>query len=127
MRRLLVVLMASTLVLGLAVTSDAALRKLKKCSASGGFAVCTVSARVSRPKALFVKVTSRPKQRIEAFWSTVCTRGFGAGSKDGRFAGRTPIQRQVRMSYARPDSCSIAASAQLDDRGRIKVILYARV
>jgi hypothetical protein len=126
------VLIASTLVmtiLTIATPAEARVVVVDRASARGDFAIAVASGNVDSPNALFVKVKSRPTgQRVDVFWNVVCSRGSGAGSRDGDFSGQTSIRRQVRMPYANPDSCTFAASAQLSDgSGRIVVILQARV
>lgn len=94
----------------------------------GDYAVATASGTVDEPRRLWVKVKARPNQRVDVYWITTCARGTGAGSRDGDFSGITPVKRRIGMSYRRPDSCSVAATAQLSGRGRkIVVIILARV
>jgi hypothetical protein len=94
----------------------------------GDYAVAVASGNVDRPRRLWVEVRARPNQRVDVDWVTVCSRGSGAGSRDGSFSGITPIRRRIRMSYRRPDGCTVSASAQLSGPGRrIVVVILARV
>lgn len=107
--------------------ASASVRLLRRKTARGDYAVATVAANVSDPSALFVKVTARPNQAVDANWVVVCSKGSGAGSRDGQFSGVTPINRRVRMPYRNPDDCTFSAGAQLSGKGnRITVALLAR-
>jgi hypothetical protein len=99
-----------------------------RATARGDYAVATASGTVDNPRRLWVKVKARPNQRVDVYWLTVCSKGYGAGSKDGDFSGLTPLRKRIGMPYRRPDSCTVSASAQLSGRGRkIIVIILARV
>jgi hypothetical protein len=101
-------------------------KKIGEESARGDFAVAIADGNANRPHALFVKVSSDPNQTVDGAYSVVCSKGGGAGSEDGDFSGSTTLVRKLDKPYRRPDDCSLAASAQLSDSGRITVKLYAR-
>ena len=112
----------------LAEPALAAVIIVDRAIARGDYAVATAGGSVDRPRRLWVKVGARPNQRVDVSWVTVCSRGFGAGSRDGSFSGVTPLRRRIAMPYRRPDDCTVSASAQLSGRGRrIVVIILARV
>jgi hypothetical protein len=92
--------------------------------ANGKFVAARAEGSVNGPRALFVKVKSRPTDlRVRVLWNTFCSGGSNAGD----FYARTAVVRQVRTS-ANPGTCSFAATAQLrDGGGRITVILLARI
>jgi hypothetical protein len=99
------------------------------CRAQGDFATCVAGGNVNHPHSIRVHVIARPGQRISGSWSMTCSKGLGAGSKSGSFSGwaslRHPLSHKLRMPYRRPDSCSVAADAQLKHGGRIHVWLTA--
>jgi hypothetical protein len=118
-----------TLALVIITTTEAAadIRSIGRCRARGDFAICVASGSVDNPSRLWVKVRSTPNQSVDGSWTVVCSRGFGAGSRDGNFSGVTPLKRRIRMPYTNPDDCTLSGSAQLSDSGRLVVILLARV
>jgi hypothetical protein len=127
MRRIAVWVVALGLVAGTAAPANATTKVIDRQTARGDYAVVVASGSVDNPNALFVKVKARPNQHVSVSWNDVCSKGYGAGSKDGSFSGVTPIKRRIKMPYTDPDSCSFAASGQLDNSGKIIVILLARV
>ena len=100
-----------------------------RARASGGFASASASGTVDDPKALIIKVTSRPThQRVRVLWNVFCGRGSVSAARAGDFTMRTRIRKKLNMPYADPDYCTFAATISLSDgRGRITVILQARV
>jgi hypothetical protein len=46
---------------------------------------------------MFVKVGTKPNQRIDGSWNVVCSKGLGAGSRDGRFHGTAPVVDQIKL------------------------------
>jgi hypothetical protein len=118
--------LAASLVLAVDSPASARVIVIDKARARGDFATAVASGNVRKPKRLWVKVKSRPHQRATGSYSVVCTKGSGAGSRSGNFSGRTPFRRRLRKPYRRPDSCTVAASAQLKRGGRLTVILLAR-
>lgn len=95
-------------------------------SGSGDYAVVIASGSVSHPKAISVKVTSRPAQHVTGSWTMVCSKGVSAGSKSGNISGRGTFSRRMKMPTRHPDDCTVSASAQLDRGGRVRVTLLSR-
>jgi hypothetical protein len=106
--------------------TQTALRVIGRKSASGDFAIALAGGRAKKPTALYMRVLARPNQRVDANWTMVCGKGFGAGSKSGRFAYRTPVTRRLRMPMTRPDDCTVSGSAQLKRSGRVTVLLLTQ-
>lgn len=123
-----VVSLAMAISIVLAADSPAVAQKvtIDKARARGDYAIAIASGNVNKPKRLWVKVKSRPRQRASGSYTVVCTKGSGAGSKSGNFRGRTIFKRPLKKPYRRPDSCTVSASAQLKKGGRLTVILIAR-
>lgn len=114
------------LVVGASALAGVPGKKFAQETASGEYAIANAAGNVNRPKAIYVRVKSRPYQKASGAWTVVCSKGFGAGSKSGQLRGRTPFVRRLRTSYARPDSCTASANAQLKRGGFVKVQLYAK-
>ncbi len=87
------------------------------CSAQGNFATCVASGTATRPVTITVSVSASPDQDVFVSWSTVCSHGTGAGSSSGSFTARTPVSRVISHPYYQPDSCNVAAGAQLQAGG----------
>ncbi len=97
------------------------------CTASGDYAVCDASGTATRPDDIYMHVTSSPGQQVQVYWDVVCSKGDGAGSASGSFTATTTVRRLIRHPYARPDSCDVAASAQLATGGYLHAwISYRR-
>jgi hypothetical protein len=106
--------------------AETALRVIGRKSASGDYAIALASGRAKKPTALYMRVITHPNQHVTANWTMVCSKGFGAGSKSGSFAHRTPVTRRMRMPMTRPDDCTVSGTAQLGRSGRIIVLLLKR-
>ncbi|MFL5738014.1 MAG: hypothetical protein ACJ76P_11850 [Actinomycetota bacterium] len=128
MRRVTIVATGVLIVLAMASGAQASTQVVDRKSGRGDYAVATAGGNVRHPKRLWVKVTSRPHERVYVSWTDTCGKGFGAGSKSGHFRATTAVKRRIKMPYHRPDSCSVAATGQLQNKGRkITVTILARV
>jgi hypothetical protein len=87
------------------------------CSAQGDFATCDASGTATDPVTLTVTVTSSPDQSVFVSWDDTCSQGEGAGGKSGSFTATTPVSRTISHPYDQPDSCVVAAGAQLQADG----------
>jgi hypothetical protein len=101
--------------------------RVASCTADGDYAICDAAGNATAPHDIYVHVTSSPDQSALVTWDVVCSKGDGAGSASGQFTAPTPVRRVIRHPYARPDSCTVAAGAQLNRGGHLKVwISYRR-
>jgi len=102
-----------------AVAAPASTTTIGTCSARGDYAICVAggTAHYPRTRTLTVTVTSSPRQTVSVYWDTVCSQGFGAGSRSGSFKARTPVTRTIPHPYRRPDQCIVSADAQLQAGG----------
>jgi hypothetical protein len=50
-------------------------------------------------------------------WDATCSQGEGAGGSSGTFTATTPLSRTISHPYYQPDSCIVAAGAQLQAGG----------
>jgi hypothetical protein len=87
------------------------------CSAQGDFATCDASGTAADPVTLTVTVTSSPDQSVFVSWDDTCSQGEGAGGESGSFTATTPVSRTISHPYHQPDSCVVAAGAQLQAGG----------
>jgi hypothetical protein len=114
------------------VAGDVKGKKIAQATAHGGsrdkLTGTTATASVKRPKALYLRITSRPQQLVGGAWETSCwgTRSEGSTRPTkSEFAGKTPFVRRLKLPIARA-SCGVSASAHLTKGGFIKVQLYAK-
>ena len=101
--------------------------RIGSCQISGRFATCEASGSVNNPIRIKVHVKAVPNQRFSGNWSMVCSKRNGAASSSGTVSGLTPRVKELRMPFASPDSCDVAAIASLNGRGSLHVYLTARV
>jgi hypothetical protein len=87
------------------------------CSAQGDYAICDASGTATRPVTITVTVTSSPDQSVFVSWDDTCSQGDGAGGSSGSFTATTPVSRTISHPYYKPDSCIVAAGAQLQAGG----------
>jgi hypothetical protein len=109
-----------------ALPAGAVARTIDTGGARGDYAVASASGTITHPRVIKVIVRASPRQRVLVSWSMVCSKGGGAGSKDGQFRARTRVRRTLRMPYRDPRDCSAAANAQLDQGGRLRIKLVGR-
>ena len=110
----------------LAIAGTAPGRKIGQGTGRGDYAVASAGATARHPRALYLRVVSRPKQRVNSSYSLTCGKRYGAGSKSGNFSGYGIYVRRMRMNYARPDVCYIGATAQLRRSGFLKLQIYKK-
>ena len=86
----------------------------------GDFAICEPNAHtIGKPVSITAGVWASPRQGITGNWTMVCTKGNGAGSKSGKFSGRTTVHVTLKFPMTKPDSCTVAVIASLNRSGRI--------
>lgn len=127
MRKLTVVAVMATLAMAATASAGRDLgHKIGSASARGDYATAVASGTANHPKKILARVTARPHQRVNGSYTVVCSKGFGAGSKDGSLNGNAPLTKKLALPMRKPDSCTVGASAQLDDGGKVKVKLFAK-
>jgi hypothetical protein len=121
---------ASPVLASPASAAPSTVRYLGGCRAQGDFATCVASGNVNHPSSIHVHVVARPGQHVSGSWSMTCSKGLGAGSKSGNIRGWASLKhnlyQNLRMPYRHPDSCSVAADAQLSHGGHLHIWLTAR-
>jgi hypothetical protein len=118
-------LIGGTVTVGMFTAPLAFAKRIDTKTASGDFATTIASGTVEHPRSIRVRVTASPTQRVTGNWTLVCSKGVGAGSKQGQFSGRTPLTRRMKLPMAGPDSCTVAAGGSLDRGGRIRVTILS--
>lgn len=108
-------LTAGAIVVGTAAASAGT--TFGSCSAQGDFAICDASGTATDPITITVSVTSSPDQSVFVSWDDTCSQGEGAGGESGSFTATTPVSRTISHPYHQPDSCIVAAGAQLQAGG----------
>lgn len=87
---------------------------VSSCRASGAYSTCDEAGDATEPVAIQVHVTAKPNQSVLVSWDNVCSKGLDAASTSGQFTATTPVDRKIGMPYKHPDSCTVAAGAQLN-------------
>jgi hypothetical protein len=117
-----IVVVGSLALAASAVAAPAAWRVVTSRSASGDFAIVLADATIRKPRVVAVRVLARPKQRVSAGWTVLCSKGPGAGSRNDQASGRAPLTSVVRLPVNGADDCTIAATGQLmGGGGRVTV------
>jgi len=124
-RMLAIALFFAAIVTALPARAD--IIRIDRARARGDFATTIASGDVDHPRRIWVTIKARPNQYADGNYSMVCSKGPGAGSKDGKYSGTTPYRRGLKMPYRAPDSCTVSALGSLGRSGTIIVILTARV
>jgi hypothetical protein len=98
------------------------------CTGRGQYATCVAGGNENRPLKIYVNARSHPDQRITVYWSDVCGKGLGAGTRSGHFSAATPIHNhRIPHPYAEPDNCSVSADGQINKGNYIHIdITYTR-
>ena len=126
-KRTAVALLALGILVGTALPAQASIVRIDRARARGDYATTIADGDVNNPRRIWVTIKARPNQHADGNYTMTCSKGPGAGSKDGKYSGTTPYRRVLKMPYRRPDECSVAALGSLGDSGTIIVILTARV
>lgn len=91
------------------------------------YAQLDVSANVSRPAAIALRVISTPAQRTVVKWSVACSKGGRNGSTSGSYAPQTTALQQLRLPMAVPRSCKVAAHGVFPNGGgTLTMRIYSR-
>ena len=91
------------------------------CTAQGQYATCVASGNASRPTGIAIYVDTGVHQSVKVYWTVVCTKGTGAGSRSGHFSVYTPSTHYISHPYYHPDGCSVASDAQISKGQYLKI------
>jgi hypothetical protein len=94
---------------------------IDSASASGDYAIAQAAGEIDDPGTINVRVTSKPRQKVDVTWALVCVQTGGAGTKDGQFSGRTPLTKALKKPAKKVSSCTVSANAQLAEGGKVTV------
>lgn len=87
------------------------------CTAWGQYATCVAGGNAYRPYTIRVRVETHRSQWLRVYWTDVCSKGSGAGSKSGSFSIWAPawktVGHNISHPYAYPDNCTVASDAQI--------------
>lgn len=101
--------------------------RIGRDASHGWFAQVLAEGSVQFPNALFVKVRARPNQTVDVSWSLTCHDEGNSRNRRGAFSAVTPVKRRLRIPYADAEECFVRAEGVVRNRGRIILILLARV
>jgi hypothetical protein len=117
---------AAALVLAVPATAQSPYKRIAQKSASGDFAIAIAAGTAKHPRGIAAKAIATPRQRVDINWTMVCSRGMGAGSKDGSYSTSSPTLRTLKMPTSHPDSCTVSVGGSLARGGKIKVQILKR-
>jgi hypothetical protein len=91
------------------------------------YAKLDVSASVSHPAAVALRVISQPAQNTFVKWSLVCSKGSGTGSTSGSYTSQTTRLQPLRLPMGSPRSCRVAVQGHFPDGGgTLTLRIYSR-
>lgn len=91
------------------------------CTAQGQYATCVASGNAYRPSGIAIYVDTGVHQSITVYWTVVCTKGTGAGSRSGHFTFYTPRTHYISHPYYHPAGCTVAADAQISKGNYLRI------
>ena len=91
------------------------------------YAKLDVTAAVSRPSALALRVISRPAQRTAVKWSIACASGGRTRTTSGSYTSVTTALQPLRLPFGSPRSCKVSAHGVFPDGGgTLTMRIYSR-
>lgn len=97
--------------------------RMDSATANGDYAIAQASGSADNPQSIRLVVTAKPSQKVLVIWTMTCAQKGGAGSSDDQFSRSTPVRVTLKLPAARVTDCSVAASAQMDQGGKVRVVL----
>ena len=101
-----------------AAGDEPALKTVAVKRSTGKDAAVNVGGIMSKPKAVYLRVSSAPKQKVTVNWTLAC--GVGATAQ-GDYDVTPPDTRQLKLPKKSPKTCVASASSQIDGNGRLKL------
>jgi hypothetical protein len=92
-----------------AAARPAAVHRVGSCRARGDGAACGVGGTARHPGAFFIHAATRPRQRVQVYWSMRCFRHGRHRRAHGGFVLRAPFRHRIRLPYASPAACNVSA------------------
>jgi hypothetical protein len=99
-------------------SNEPALKTVAVKKSTGKDAAVNVGAIMSKPGAVYLRVSSAPKQKVTVNWTLAC--GVGATAQ-GDYDVTPPDTRQLELPKKNPKTCVASASSQIDGTGRLKL------
>ncbi len=122
-------LLLAMLVLGVAPCANAAAgwRVVASKQRYALYAQLDVSANVSRPTAIALRVISHPAQETVVKWAVVCSSEGRSGSTTGSYKPQTTNLQTLRLPTRSPRSCKVVAHGRMPNGGGTLVMkIYGR-
>ncbi len=95
-----------------------------KASATGDFAVAQADGSIKNPKRISLVVTAVPDQQVDVSYNVTCTTDTPrAKTFSDDFSAKTPVERKIDVPSTTPEACDLAANAQLEGKGELRVQL----
>ncbi len=120
---------SAVIALSLAAAGDAATgwRVVAANQTYALYAKLGVSATVTRPTGIALRVISRPAQRTTVKWSFVCAKEGRTGATSGSYTPPTTALQSLRLPFHSPRSCKVSARGELPDGGgTLSMKIYSR-
>jgi hypothetical protein len=100
---------------------------ITRASGSGSIALADAQGTADSPQRLWVKATTKPRQKADVIWTVDCEDSdYNGNSASGTYTSRSAKRHKLRMTIPKPASCTFGALATIR-RGRVEVQLLAEV
>jgi hypothetical protein len=99
-------------------SNEPALKTVAVKKSQGKNAAVNVGGIMHKPGAVYLRVSSAPKQKVTVNWTLAC--GVGATAQ-GDYDATPPDTRQLELPKKNPKTCVASASSQIDGNGRLKL------
>ena len=102
---------------------------LDKGTDKGGSPLAYASGKAIAPSKLFVRVTAKPKGRIDLDYDTNCSKDAKGKVRQVVLSKKAPFRLQLKKGFKRPDECLVdvlAAYTESGGSGTIKIELTAK-
>jgi len=99
-------------------SGEPALKTVAVKKSTGKDAAVNVGGIMRKPGAVYLRVSSAPKQKVTVNWTLAC--GVGATAQ-GDYEVTPPDTRELKLPKKNPKTCVASASSQIDGNGRLKL------
>jgi hypothetical protein len=101
-------------------SDESALKTVAVKKSTGKNAAVNVGGIMSKPGAVYLRVSAAPKQKVTVNWTLAC--GVGATAQ-GDYEATPPDTRELKLPKKNPKTCVASASSQIDGNGRLKLTI----
>ena len=109
---------------GYAIAGSSKLRVVGKTSSDFRFAATTVTVGVKQPKALAIKLVTRPRGRVIVNWTVTCTKSGWVKTARGSF--RKALESKPLPIPLKGGTCTVFASALRNSDGHVALSVLAK-